>query len=357
MKTIGINVLFLVPNQVGGTEYLTREFVTAFESDQTHRYILFCNTENFDSFHISSKHIQKVLCNVQGTDRKARLVYEQCVLPFVVRQHHCDILHSFGYTAPLWGFCPQIVTVHDANWLDHPQDFPFASRTMTNILVRGAVAKARAVITDSTFANARLQCHFPSATEKIHTVLPVISDDIAKPPFAELPTELKGKRFALCVSAFYPHKNIPYLLELWTQVNAIDSDAVLVLVGHNGRDELKVEQEVAKRKNILHLQKVSFALLKNLYASCALFIHPSTYEGFGLPVYEAYATGNQVLVGKTNLYEDGVSESLLPLHFDVEKDAFLVCEKIQSAYKKKRRSLWKATESLRSLLDVYEKIC
>jgi hypothetical protein len=118
-QIIGINALFMIPHGVGGTEYHLRSFLLNLEKkDEQNTYIVFCNTENYSSFHFTNPKWKKILCPIHASFRPMRLVYEQCILPFLVMKYHCTVLHSFGYFGPI--VCPvkHVITIHDVNWRD-----------------------------------------------------------------------------------------------------------------------------------------------------------------------------------------------------------------------------------------------
>ncbi|MBP9699682.1 glycosyltransferase family 4 protein [Candidatus Woesebacteria bacterium] len=355
MARIGLNLLFLVPNQVGGTEYLTRNFINLLRNDSANTYILFCNQENAPTFTFSAKNISKVVCSVRASNRIIRLLYEQFILPFQVANANCTLLHSFGYTAPLFLTSSSIVTVHDANWIDHPEDFTFFSRMMTHFLVSLACLKSKTIITDSDFSKLRLSTHLPWAKKKIKVVSPFVPSEVCSPPFEQLPKKLDGTIFALCVSAHYPHKQIPYLLKMWNQVHALQPTAKLVLVGQHGKDHPSVLKLIADQESVIYYPKVSFPLLKSLYHFAHVFIHPSIYEGFGYPVYEAGANNCPVIVGKKSLYPSRVASRFLELTFDENQDAKQIIPYLQLPRKSINIPLPAANDSLKTLLQVYEK--
>ena len=179
-RVIGINALFLIPNQVGGTEYHLRSFLTYIEKlDTVNSYVVFCNAENYDSFSFTHKNWTKVLCPVAAKNRVHRILYEQIVLPFVAEQKGCEILHSYGYFGPVFGGFKKVVTVHDANWLDHPEDSSFIQNCVLNVLIRAAVATADIVVTDSDFSSQRLQHFFPTIAQKLRIIWPGVDDEFA----------------------------------------------------------------------------------------------------------------------------------------------------------------------------------
>ncbi len=353
MARIGINLLFLVPNQVGGTEYLTRNFINQLSRDSTNTYVLFCNEENASTFEFSQSSVTKVVCKVRASNRILRLLYEQCILPFQVATENCILLHSFGYTAPIFLKAESIVTVHDANWLDHPEDFSFLSGIITHVLVTLACLKSKTIVTDSEFSKKRLSEHLPWAKAKIVVVPPIIAPDVYNGPFESLPSALKGKRFALCVSAHYPHKRIPYLLEIWNKIHQLEPSAYLVLVGQHGNDHFKVKEMLRDQRSVLYFPKVRFLMLKALYHTAKVFVHPSIYEGFGYPVYEASLNRCPTVVGNKALYPKAIADIVEQLSFDKQKDSEMIVEYFHRSQKAEQPKLWTGQESLEKLLSLY----
>jgi len=243
--------------------------------------------------------------------------------------------------------------VHDANWLDHPEDFTFISKLITNFLVTLACRKSTTIITDSEFSKQRLTTHLPWARQKIRVVKPFVPQEIYTPPYEELPRTLRGKKFVFCVSAHYPHKRIPYLLQVWKQVHRLQPDAYLVVVGQNGKDHPIVMELLANQESVIYYPKVSFPLLKSLYHFAHLFVHPSIYEGFGYPVYEASANRCPVIVGNRSLYPDDLAKEFEEFTFDEATDAKKVAGYLDTAKKPIKVPLLTAINALKPLLQLY----
>lgn len=312
-KTIGINTLFMIPNQVGGTEYHLRSFLKYLEKlDKKNEYVVFCNKENFDTLHFKSNNWQKVLCPINAQSRIVRILYEQLVLPFLIRKYKCDIIHSYGYFGPL--FTPgvlQLITVHDVNWRDHPEDNSVLSGFVMKVLIEANLRTAYKVVTDSEFGKSRLIHYFPQFKNKFEVIEPGVEDDFLELLKTNLEHPLGGKPYILGVSAFYPHKNIPYLLEIWKALSQQNKDLHLVLIGRNGKDEKKVLEMLKTLSRVEYYPKVSYNDLVSFYKHADLFIHPSEYEGFGYPVYEAVVAGKSAFVKNKDLYSHGIRSALV----------------------------------------------
>lgn len=351
---IGINTLFLVPNKVGGTEYYTRSFLKYLERlDSKNTYTVFCNKENFDTFSFQGDKWKKVLCPIRAQNKFMRILYEQFILPFKVLNEKCDVLHSYGYFGPILTHSKRIVTVHDANWKDHPDDVTPIEVFVLNVLISINIFLAHKVITDSDFSKKRLAKHYPSAKNKIKVIPGAVDDDFIEELKTVGPPFVKGD-YILCVSAFYPHKRIPYLVGLFSNASIENKHLKLVLVGRNGKDEEKVLNMINGNEKIIHFSKVKFTDLVNLYRNAKVFVFPSVYEGFGYPVYEALAAGSPVFVSDKRMYAKQYRDYLIDLSLKEIPDSNLLLKFVTK--KKTGVVLFSYQESVSQLIDVYQEI-
>lgn len=329
---IGINLLFLIPNKVGGTEYYARSLLSELEKqDKINTYIVFCNKESETSLQFTSPKWKKVVCDVNAENRVSRILFEQFLLPILSLHEKCDLLHSLGYTSPIFSHCPLVTTIHDANWNDMPQDSNLLERIALHLLVTSSAKSAKNIVTDSKFAFNRIQLAFPKLKDKIIIIQPGLD-----PSFLSLlksTKRLSEKKYLLCVSGFYPHKNIPYLLELWKKLSKFLPNYKLILVGRNGRDEQKVLSLAQNMHSVILFQKVSIEKLAELYKSAGAFLFPSIYEGFGFPVYEALAAEIPIFVGSKKPFQE-IIDHLYELSFNIDTDAELISKKIHDQPKK-----------------------
>lgn len=357
--TIGINTLFCIPNQVGGTEYHLRSTLQALEKvDKKNSYIIFCNKENFHTFTFHNSVWKKVLCPIHASFRPLRIIYEQFILPFLIKNYHCDILHSFGYFGPI--FCPakHVVTIHDCNWRDCPEDFSLFERIVLTFLIEQNIKTANTIITDSEFSKTRLLHYFPSIMKRLMVVSPRLSCDFIHESKTKHANPLEGKPYFLCVSGFYPHKNIPYLLTLWRSVMQKEKDLHLVLIGKNGHDQKKVLSMISNLRRIHFFPHVSFERLLSFYQHAKAFIIPSIYEGFSYPAYEASMFCLPIFVGNISCFQVEIQPRLHALTFNLLKDCENVMEQTKKVRLRKRNKvLYVASQkSLEELLNIYMKL-
>ena len=312
---IGINTLFLVPGDVGGTEIYLRgnlKEMLAAEPDTT--FVLFTSRDNNDLFRMdlqSFTNVEYVQLPFKAANRPLRILAEQLLLPRVVRRHRVDVLWSPGYTAVIRCRCPQAVTIHDLQYKTHPEDLSFVERNTLDFLVSSACRVCDAVIAVSEFSRQEIIKADFAAPEKIFAVLEGVD-----PVYGEMVRgcgkfeEITKSPYILCVAHTYPHKNVHLLIEAFGQI----ADTVphqLILVGKARRGEGRVQQSLdasTVSHRIHRLNNVEFDELRALYQKADIFVLPSEYEGFGLPVLEAMLAGTIVVTSqKASLPEVGGS--------------------------------------------------
>lgn len=337
---IGINTLFLVPGDVGGTEIYLRETLKAMAAladDDT--LVLFTNRENdsllrADLAAFSQIEFHQIPCRASA--RPLRILAEQFLLPFAVRKARVDTLWSPGYTAPAVCFSPQAVTVHDLQYKTCPEDMSWVERTVLDILVQTACRRCQAVIAISNFSRQEIIRHGFAEGAKVHAVLNGVSKNFAQSLASEgkvdlLLDQLSVRRpFLLCVAHSYPHKNLDKLVDAFALLQE-EIPHQLVLVGKGRRGEEALQKSLRKIKNqeqVLRLSGLTEQELRVLYQAAELFVLPSAYEGFGLPVIEALSAGLTVLtVRAASLPEVGGEAAL---YVDAPK-AEILAEKMRDA--------------------------
>jgi glycosyltransferase involved in cell wall biosynthesis len=238
------------------------------------------------------------------TDRPAqRVLWEQVVLPDLLRRLRVDVFHSPVNVLPVRLPCASVVTVHDLAFLHYPQYFRPARRVYQRTFTARSARAATLVIavSESTkgdlvrlgVAPSRVRVIYPAIEERFRPV----ADGARLQAFRRehgLPD-----RFLLYLGTIEPRKNIVGLLEAYARLRADVPDAPpLVLAGAKGW----YYDAVFERVRALGLERtVTFAGYVRdeeqplWYAAAELFVYPSLFEGFGLPVAEAMACGTPVV--------------------------------------------------------------
>lgn len=305
---LGVNTLFHVPDDIGGTETYLREILQSFTTEcQGLRITVFTHYDNDQVMRDwlgIRPNITYCLIPIGARNRPLRIMAEQVLLPFYAKSSGVELLWSAGYTAPYFSKCPQVVTIHDLQYKKYPQDMGWFERIVFDRLVRIACKQCSGIITVSEFSRQEIVHHRFSPPEKIHVVLEGVSTLFGKSIEIDsvVPEQASVARFndpfILCVAHTYPHKNVDLLVRAFGKL-ADEIPHNLVLVGKPRRGEAEVEraiQQVSPGNRLIRLMSgVSLDMLRLLYQKADIFVLPSVYEGFGLPILEAMMAETPVI--------------------------------------------------------------
>jgi glycosyltransferase involved in cell wall biosynthesis len=220
------------------------------------------------------------------------------------RRVGADVLHVPAAVGPIRGDLATVVTIHDLRVLHAPQDFRPWFRTYARVVIPRLARRATRVITVSDMTRRDVMEHLGLPEERV-VVVPngvaispqpsaVSERQPATGPY-DLPT-----RYILAVGTLEPRKN---LLRLFEAVRLLaerpaTKDVVLVHAGGYGwlaDDILKAARSPALRDRVRLLGYVREEDMASLYGRARLLAYPSLFEGFGLPVLEAMASGCPVV--------------------------------------------------------------
>ncbi len=234
---------------------------------------------------------------------------EQLAFPYrALRKRKPDVLHVPHCNIPLLYRGKLIVTIHDLTHLIYPQFLP--NRIVGwyfKFIFWIACKKADHILTDSESTKRDIMRFFHTNAEKI-TVAPLgVGKEFAKKPDAAVDylygkySIPRDKKLLLYVGNLLPHKNLSTLLEAFSKMPEREN-CRLILVGkafHSRTKDMK-DRELGISDLIIHAGVVPQDDLVGLYNIAHLFVLPSLYEGFGLPILEAFACGTPVACSDTS---------------------------------------------------------
>ncbi len=240
--------------------------------------------------------------------RIPRLVWMQTLAVTALREVDADVVHFTNGMVPLASPVPTVVTIHDMSLRLYPRYHPPRRVLLNRPLVDLAARHADAIITVSESAKHDIVRLYNLDPRRVHVVY-----EAAAPSFRRVhdPAELErvrrryglDERVILYVGTIEPRKNLPKLIDAFAaRRRAGELDHQLVCVGPYGWLSRGLQDRIDK-STVAHAINftgyVPFADLPALYSLAEMFVYPSMYEGFGLPVIEAMACGAPVITGRT----------------------------------------------------------
>jgi glycosyltransferase involved in cell wall biosynthesis len=223
-----------------------------------------------------------------------------------------DLLFCPSFESPLLSFAPSVVTIHDALPAFRPAARWSVRRDLRRASIRLSARRARGILTVSESSKRDIVRWYGIPAERVVAVpLAAASGLDAPPPDGSVAAVrerygLGDAPLCLFVGKLTRRRNLPLLAEAFAEArDRAHTTHTLVLVGSGGED-------LRSGPDVRLVGHVSDAELHALYHAAEVFVYPSEYEGFGLPVLEAMAAGLPVLtVESSSLAEVAGGAALL----------------------------------------------
>ena len=268
-------------------------------------------------------------------------------LPRDARKAAVDVLHCPTMRAPLRSKLPLVVTIHDLAVLRHPEAFNGWTRRYSAQALPRVARAASAIVVGSAFSRDEAVDLLQVAETKVR----VIPYGVGAPFMADGPRA--DGDYVLAVSTLEPRKNFERLVEGFRR-SGLDG-LELRVVGAEGWGGVQIEGDRVQR-----LEDIDDEELARLYRGAAAVAYVSLYEGFGLPVLEAMASGTPVVAPAGRPYDEfahGIAFEVDPL--DVDSIAHVLQRAVDSGSQPvgvRRAADFTWERTVQSHLDLYREL-
>jgi len=303
---IGIDATALPPQRTGVANYVFGLLQGLSRVDRGSAYVVFAKPMHVRQLAVDAPNFTFVPIELPA--RGLRLAWEQVGLPRQVRRHRLDLLHSPHYTMPVSHPAPSVVTFCDMTFVLHPELHQRAKRVFFPAMMRWSARHADRLITISESTGDDLVRLWGIDPDRV-TAIPLAAGAEYRPAGPEAVAAVSARYgvrpggYVLYVGVLEPRKNVDVLVAAFGRLAGRFPDLDLVIAGKPGwmYDRIFTQVEsLGLRQRVKFPGYVPQDDLPALYAGARVFVYPSQYEGFGLPVLEAMRCGAPVITSNVS---------------------------------------------------------
>lgn len=237
-----------------------------------------------------------------------RLYYDYIKLPRLLKKHKMDVFHGLKGVGPKTTKVKTIITVHDLYVLRYPNFASVKDKIYWKYISLRQIKRSDKIIAVSSSTKSDLITFLKIEPEKIKVIYESFNKELYK--IRENAKErvinhlekksifIQDTKIILNVNTIQPRKNIVNLIKAFNIIAPHFEDYILIIAGRIGWKTRKIFEEYKKSPFKERIHFIGFApdeIVADLYNIAKVFVYPSFYEGFGLPILEAQACGCPVV--------------------------------------------------------------
>lgn len=324
---IAVNTRFLLPNKLEGFGWFTYETMSRITRAHPEHEFIFLFDRPYDKKFIFSDNITPVVIGPQARRPLLYYLWFEHSVRKALKKHNADLFISPDGHMSIKSDLPQLAVIHDLNFEHYPEDLPgWARRYLCKWFPRFA-KKADRIVTVSNYSKKDIVETYGVNPDKID-----VAHNGAAPHFRpatdeEKTTTLKqltgGQPYFVYIGALHPRKNVGRLIEAFDQFKKATSSAMkLVIIGEKLLANSQMEKtfsQMAHSSDVIFTGRQTSEEINSILGAAYALTYVSYFEGFGIPIAEAFRCGIPVIAGnKTSLPEVAGDAALLVDPFDVD---------------------------------------
>ena len=256
-----------------------------------------------------------------------------------LKKKDIDLYHGLSNEIPFGlkkAGIPSVVTIHDLIFLRYPQYYPFIDRKIYEFKSRHASVHADKIIAISEQTKRDIIHFFNIDEERIEVIYqncdPIFHQMVSDEDKVRIRSAYNlPKKYLLNVGTIEARKNLMLAVKALKQ---LDMDIHLVVIGKETPYAQKVKEFINNnglKKRVHFLRNIPFNDLPGIYQQAEIFIYPSEYEGFGIPIVEALHSGIPIIAVKGSCLEEAGGNGSIYVN---PKDKMELADQIQQVMKK-----------------------
>jgi glycosyltransferase involved in cell wall biosynthesis len=316
---IAVNTRLLLPDRLDGWGRFTLEVLRPMVEQHPEHEFIFLFDRKYDPQFVLGPNVTPVVVHPQARHPWLWHIWFEWMLPRVLNRVGADLFLSPDGYLSMGTDVPSLSVIHDLNFLHNPEDLkPGHSRYFNANFPRFAEKAAR-IATVSEFSKQDIVSNYGIDPSKVDVVYNGVSERFQPiAPFKRMATMVKwsdGAPYFIFVGAMHPRKNIVRMLKAFDRFRAeCDSPLKLLLVGTRQWWTTDMETTLAgmrHRQDVIFTGRVSEHDLQQLMGAAFASLYVSTFEGFGIPIIEAFQAGVPVITSNVTSMPEVAGDAAL----------------------------------------------
>lgn len=309
---IGIDLIWVKVGRDGGIESFVRNLLQGFELTRNNQtsFLLFTSKDNYDSFnnYMGKKGFSLIKCDCYSYKIGQRLFYQNTKFLRLLRSKNIDILFTPHYCCPLIKIkgIKYISVIHDLQAYHYPQYFSRMKYLWLKYAWKRIIKVSDKIVAISQYVKKDIIDCYGVNANKIDVIYNPIVVNQGLLDFSEVRQKygIEKEKYYYTVSSMLPHKNLSTLLKVMEIINQNKPllPQKLVISGVSG-SLLETTKNFIKihglQNNCIIIGFISNEERNTLLKNSFIFLFPSIFEGFGMPIIESMLFGKNVITTKS----------------------------------------------------------
>lgn len=331
---IAVNTRLLLKNKLEGIGWFTFETLKRITQQHPEHEFIFIFDRQFDKEFIFSDNIKPVVIGPPARHPVLFYLWFELSVRKVLKQTNADVFLSPDGYISLKTKIPTLAVIHDLNFEHYPKDLPWLVRKYLKYYFPRFAAKAKRIATVSEYSSMDIEKVYGINKDKIDVIFNGVNENY-KPASPETKESTKtkltnGKSYYISVGSIHPRKNLANLLRAFDKFKQEnESEIQLLIIGEKMWKNFELDNILVNLKfkeHVIFIGRLSEEELINAYGSALALTYVSYFEGFGIPILEAFNCDVPVITSNvTSMPEVADDAALLidPFSVDSIKDAML----------------------------------
>lgn len=341
---IVVNTRLLLKNRLEGIGRFTYETLKRITRNHPEHQFIFLFDRKYDEEFVFAENVKPVV--VWPPTRHVSLIYLwfNWRIPGILKKYKANVFVSPDGNLSLHTKIPQLAVIHDINFVHRPKDLPWVVSKYYNYFFPRFARKAKKLVTVSLFSKNDISENFQISSNNIEVVYngcnneysPVSEEEVA----ATRSEYSSGKPYFLFIGALHPRKNVEGLLRAFDlyRLKTSSKEKLLIVGGQMFKTSFISEtlNQMQFKDEVIFTGRIPTAELKKVLGGAFALTFVPFFEGFGIPVLEAFSAGIPVICSNTTSLPEVGGDAVL--YVNPEKDEEIAEAMHQISHNRELRS-------------------